>query len=204
MGQAVVTSSLLWSWNHSLILGRWLVYLQMYWLGGNSTLFKQVWQLWHCITAEQLIQRWGHTTVAYGSSGSLHRMTHRLYCRCAMGVFYWFGIVVFICNSLTETKEETYKLHHRERIIGDQLDSLWTSCVFYTLVSHGATKSGFISKLLVCCLQVNLPCYPILVFLHCRSGFLFVYADRGLPVSPASSTLLSPQSLSQRDSPSMC
>lgn len=61
--------------------------------------------------------------------------------------------------------------------------------------------------LLVCCLQVGLPCRPILVFLHdYRSGFLFVYADRGLPISPALSTLLSPQtpSLSQWDSPSMC
>ncbi len=51
----------------------------------------------------------------------------------------------------------------------------------------------------------TLPSYFAFLY-DCRSAFLFVYAERGLPISPASSTLLSPQtlSLSQRDSPSMC
>lgn len=50
--------------------------------------------------------------------------------------------------------------------------------------------------------------YPAALFLFSfmttEVALLFVYADKGLPISPASSTLLSPQtlSLSQGDSPS--
>ncbi|KAF3696118.1 hypothetical protein EXN66_Car011794 [Channa argus] len=45
--------------------------------------------------------------------------------------------------------------------------------------------------------MVALPCHTILVFHYdCRSVWVFVYADRELPISPASSPLLSPQTLS--------